>query len=342
MKLKTLSILTGVLFAISIVVHINENKRGTDLLEGSDYIKGLDVGKVQKIALTFKDNKKLVLTRDSGRFVLESHKSYPAASDKVNDLIYQIASIQVKEKVLSDSGEGDFKKYELDEKSRHCLVELFDNDGKKTVSFSVGKSYKGKGRYLFKEDSKEIYLSQSGLQIPSSHKDFVDTMLLDIKRDDIEKISIRGGTQIDLAKQDQSFVVESPKNKKFKKEKAEEYAKSFTSLKFDEFYSHSGPSVQSLQFRRDIKIQLKNRIIYHLKLASNKSDYYVKLNALMNEVPRQIVINKDDGKDKLQNVENIIKAQGTAQRFNQEKASWVYKIDKTVYEKIVKDSTFFL
>ena len=131
MKLKTLSIATGILFVISIVVFINENRRGTDLLSGSDYIKGLDVGKVQKMVLSFKTEKKITFTRDANRFVLEDHKSYPAASDKVNDLIYKIASIRVKEKILSNAEEDDLKKYELDKQSRPYLIELYDNDGKK-------------------------------------------------------------------------------------------------------------------------------------------------------------------------------------------------------------------
>ena len=135
MKLKNLSILTGILFIISIFVFVNENKRGTDLLSGSDYIKGLDVTKVEKIVLNFKEKEKLILKREGDRFVLENHKSYPAASDKVNDLIYKIASIQVDKKVASGVDEEDLKKYELDEKSRHYAIELFDNDNKKNSFF---------------------------------------------------------------------------------------------------------------------------------------------------------------------------------------------------------------
>ena len=99
MKLKTLSIFTGILFVASIFVYMNENRRGTDLLTGSDYVKGLDINKIQKISLSFEKGKKITLSRDSNRFVLENHKSYPAKTDKVNDLIYKIASIQVREKV---------------------------------------------------------------------------------------------------------------------------------------------------------------------------------------------------------------------------------------------------
>ena len=124
MKLRTLSILTGFLFVLSVFVYLNENKRGVDLLAGSDYVKGLDVNKIKKISLSFSDNKIITLTRDSNQFVLENYKSYPASTDRVNDLIYKIASIQVREKVSSGASEGELKRYGLDDDQKKYLVEI--------------------------------------------------------------------------------------------------------------------------------------------------------------------------------------------------------------------------
>ena len=56
MKLKTLSIFTGILFVASIFVYMNENRRGTDLLTGSDYVKGLDINKIQKNQYTISNS----------------------------------------------------------------------------------------------------------------------------------------------------------------------------------------------------------------------------------------------------------------------------------------------
>ena len=342
MKLKTLSIFTSILFLASIFVYTNENKRGTDLLTGSDYVKGLDINKIQKISLNFSGDKKITLTRDSNRFVLENHKSYPASTDKVNDLIYKIASIQVKEKIASGADEDDLKKYELGKDKRKYLVELFDNDGKKTVAFSVGKSHKGKGNYLFKEGKKEIYLSQENLWLNSSYKDFVNTVLLEVKKDDIEKVSLKSDKNLEIVKKDKEFVVENPTDKQYKKEKAEEYAKSFSSVRFDDFYSLTEPKVQALNFDKDIKIKLKNKLIYKVSLAKDKDDHFVKLTALLEEAPKQFVVRQDDGKEELQKIEDVIKAHGDAQRVNMEKGAWVYKVNKSVYDKLAKDSSFFL
>lgn len=342
MKLKTLSIFTSVLFIASIFVYMNENRRGTDLLSGSDYIKGLDINKVQKISLNFSGDKKITLTRDSDRFVLENHKSYPASTDKVNDLIYKIASIQVKEKTSTHADEAELKKYELNKENRKYLVELYDNDDKKTVSFSVGKSYKGKGNYLIKEGSKEIYLSQDSLWLNSSYKDFISTILIEVKKDEIEKLSLFSDKTVEIVKKEKEFEVIKPEDKKYKKEKAEDYIKSFSSVQFDEFYSLAEPKVQTLNFDKDIKIKLKNKLVYKISLAKDKEDHFVRLTALLEDSPKQLVVRRDDGKEELQKIEDIIKAQSEAQRINLEKGAWVYRVKKSVYEKLAKNSSYFL
>lgn len=327
MKLKTLSILTSILFVTSLFVYSHENKRGTDLLQGSDYIKGLDINKVQKIALSFTGGKKITLTRDVNKFVLENYKSYPADTAKVNDLVFKIANIQVKEKVDSDVDKDDLKKYELTQEKRRYLVELFDNDGKKTVAFSVGKSYKGKGNYLFKEGQKDIYLSQENLWLNSSYKDFINTVLLEVKKDDVEKVTLKTDKELEVTNE----------NKKLS-----DYLNGLSSLRFEDYLIVTEPKAQGLRFSQDVKIKLKNKLIYKLSLAKEKKEHFVKLSALMEEAPKQFVVNKDDGKEELQKIEDVIKAQGEAQKINMEKGSWVYKVDKSTYEKLAKESTFFL
>ena len=342
MSLKTLSLLTGSLFIISILVFVSESRRGTGLLSGSDYIKGLDVEKIQKIVLHFDGEKKTTLTRDGNHFVLENHKSYPAASDKVNDLIYRIASIEVKEEISNNADEELLKQFELDEKSRKYFIELFDNDGKRTVAFRVGKSSRGKGHYLFREGKNSVHLSLSSFWLNSSHKEFVDTNLLSLKQDEIDRLSLEN-SKIELVRKGEEFTLAGTSaNKNFKKEKAEEYVKNLALLKFDDFFTPGETEVQALKFNRKVRIQMKNKLVYQISLAKKKDSYFAKLNALVHELPEKVVVRQDDDKEKLQQIEGMIKAQEVAQKVNREKSAWVYKIDKSSYENIVKDLKFFL
>lgn len=341
MSLKSLSIATFALFITALFVFFNQNKRGTDLVAGSDFIKGLDVSKINKIVLSFPDEKKITFARDGGKFRLEDHKGYPSDNKKVNDLIFKIAGLQVKDKIAEGVDKDDLAKYELDEKKRKYLIEIFDNDEKKTVSFSVGKSPKGRGNYILKNSQKTVYLSQNNLWINSSYKDFVNQVLLDVKKDDIEGIELKTDKNLKLTKQDKEFKVENLEEKQFTPKKVENYFANFSSLRFSDYYKHSDGEVKDLKFSKNVKVRLNNKLIYSLDFAKKKDDYFVKLNALLNEIPGQVVVHQDDGKEKLKNIEDMVKAQGTAQQFNFEKGGWVYKIDKAVYEKLVKMSSDF-
>lgn len=343
MKLKTLAVVTAILLVLSILVFMNENKRGTDLIAGSDYIKGLDIGKLQKIELSFSEGKKITLTRDSDKYILENHKSYPAATDKVNDLIFKIASIQVKEKVAASLTEEELTKYGLDEKKSQYRVELFDKEGKKAVSFRVGNSIKGKGNYLFKEGGKnEVYISKESVWINSSYKDFIDTVLFDLKKDQIKSVQLILDKPIKIEKKQDEFVVEGPEGTKFKKEKVDQFAESFSSIRFLDYFSYNDDTVRSITYDHDIKVKLLNNLVYQVSLAKKQDDYFVKLAAVAEDVPEKIMVKKDDGKKELKKIEDIISAQQKAQKINLEKGGWVYKVDKSVYDKLAVDIKFFL
>ena len=341
MSLKTLAVVTGILFITSLGVFYFENRRGTDLVEGSDYIKGLDIEKIQKISLSFSSDKNLTFNRDGSKFTIENHKSYPASTEKINDLIYKIASLQVKEKVTSKPSERDLKEYELDAKSRKYLVEIYDNDHKKTVSFSIGKSHKSRGNYLYKDGGDNVYLSKKSIWFNSSYRDFLNTLILDIKKDEIETVQLITDAPIELAKKDKEFALVKPEKKNFKKDKVEEYFANFSELRFDEFYKYDDKEVQRLSFDKDIKIHLKNKLTYNLSLSKKKGHHFVKVNALASHVPNEVTINAND-LEKIKEVENMAKAQSTAKWFNLEKGTWIYKVSQSTFEKLAKKTKDFL
>ncbi len=342
MKLKTLSIFTSILFVISIIVYIVENQQGIDLVDGSYYIKGLDISKVQKITLAVKGKEKIALVRDGARFLLENHHKYPASTDRVNELIYKMASIQISEKISSGVSKDELKKYSLDKENCSYKLELYDSEGKKTLSFFVGKHQKNRGNFFFKENSDEIYLSKNRLWLQVSYKDYIDRNLVKIDASKIDKIDLTFDRKIELANRDGDYLLVSPKRKEFKADKVKSYFNTFNLLRFDDFYKYDDQLINGLKFKKTVKIQLKSKLIYLLSFAKKKDRYYVKAMAKVDEVPSKISISKDDGKEKLQSIEDIVKAQGEAQKFTLSRGEWVYQIDKATYEKIDKKLSEFL
>ncbi len=343
MNIKTLSISTGVLFIIALTVFVFENRRGTDLVAGSDFIKGMDAEKIHKISLSFSGDKNIVLVRDSEHFVLENHKSYPAATEKVNNLIYKIASIQVKEKVSGGPSEVAKEKFGLNKSSRKFFVEVFDGEDKRTVAFTVGNASKGgRGNYLYKEDGKAVYLSGDSLLLNSSYKDFIDTVLLKVNEKKIEKITVKGRSDIEFEKEGEKYIIATPKVKKYKEEKVKQYFHSFRVIRFQDYFSSADPEVAGLNFSDEIKVNLENQIRYQLSLAKRKDKHFLKVSALADSMPRRVVVKRDDSKEDLEKIEAMAKAQDRAQRFNLMRGTWVYKIDEKTYTKLVKDKAEFL
>ena len=261
-----------------------------------------------------KDND-IILTKRDDTFFLEKHKLYPADSGKVNDLLYKIASIEIKAKITSSASEQNLKDYELNEELKRVGIKLYDNTGKEILSFRVGKEQSGRGNYLLKNGEKVVYLSGNPLYIGSSSDTFVDKTLLAVKEEEIEQILV---------------------NSKKKKEK-ENYADFLKNLVFANYFTTTDLETKNLKFTRKISVHLKNKLIYNIALAKKGDDYFVKIDASVDEtIPKEVVIRKDNAKEDIENAGNIFEIQSKARFFNKRKSNWIYKIYKSSYEGLVK------
>ena len=314
MSLKNICIFTGILFILSLVVYFNENKRGTGLLLGAPYITGLDLEKIQKIELDFKGDDDIILTKQEDAFFLEKHKNYPADSGKVNDLLYKISSIEIKEQITSNANDQNIKDYELSEELKRVAITLYDHTGKKILSFRIGKEHSGKGNYLLKNGEKAVYLSTNPLYIGSSPESFIEKNLLAVNEKDIQQVLI---------------------NSKKKKEK-ENYANHLANLVFQEYFTKTDSKIRDLRFTNNVSVHLKNKLIYNIAFAKKGDDHFVKINASVDEtIPKEVIIRKENAKEDIQNAGNIFKTQSKARLFNKRKSNWIYKIYKSSYENLI-------
>ena len=206
----------------------------------------------------------------------------------------------------------------------------------------MGKSNKGKGNYLYRERKKDIYLSKENLWLNSSYKDFINTVLLNVPKDDVQKVTLKTDQELQIVKKENSFIIPGEMKKKIKQEKAKDYLQGLSNLRFEDFLTVTEPKAQGLKFSKDVEIELENKLVYKISMAEEGDDYFVRLAALLNEAPKQFVVKKDDGKEELQKIEDVLKAQAEAQKLNMEKGAWVYKVNKSVYEKLAKETKFFL
>ncbi len=310
MKLKTLSIITFFLFALSLLVFWQENRRPSGIIEGSDYIRGLDIEQLARIKLTHAQQE-VELTRTGDIFVLERHQQYPASSERVNELIYKIAMLQVA-KVISENPSPDEMKKLLLDKTNATLVELYDRQQKLVASFRIGKSYHGRGHYLYKDSTQQITLSTKPLYISAMFDSYVDHQLAWWKKEEIK--SVKSAQKSIENKQD-------------------------IRVNFTKFFVAGDNKVADLAFHQRVDVELIDGVIYHLLFAKKKKNYYLQITADVNELSEPIAIKQDDGKDKLDKVDKIIKAQAKAQRFNALYSRWTYQITQQLYDQFFTKKT---
>lgn len=357
---RNLAVLVIALAAVSVWVYTQQTKRGTDLVAGSDFIKGLDVSKVDTITLRFGGDTAanatdstapakpaIVLKRDSDHFVLADQKSYPAATTKVNDLMFNIANIQVKKLVNSDASEEELKAMGLLASSvspRSVHVTIADSSAKPLMAFRLGKDQKNGGTYMLKDGTKQVYLSQQPVFLAQSYKDFVNWALLKVEPEKLERVEQNAPRLVVERLAGQPVLIDPENGTPLPAEagKAKTWLEQMAQIDFEDFYPSGDAKVQKLSFDQELSLTLADKMIYDIKLAKDKEDHYIRLSARVADLPSEVVINPDDDKEKLAGIENMLTAKEKAETVNREKTPWVYKISKADYERLVKDKKFFL
>ena len=165
---------------------------------------------------------------------------------------------------------------------------------------------------------------------------------MDVKRKEIEAVELKTNETIKLVKKDKEFALVTPSKKNFKKEEIKKYFGNFSNIKFKEFYKHDDKEIQGLSFNKKISVHLNNHLTYRLNLSQKKDKHFMKIHILTKNVPKEVVLGPDSDKEKVQSIDEIIRAQAQAKQFNLEKGAWVYKIDSSIFEKLAKKTKDFL
>ena len=343
-KLKKLSVLTVVLMALSIFTYIEDHRRGTGLASGSDFIAGFDVDKVAKLVIEELDDnnkpQKVSLLKEGDSFVLEDYFAYPASNEKINDLLYKIANIQITEKV-SDK-KSSHMEYDLTNKKSKIRVSGFDRTGSKTFDFYVGKKKKYNGNFIRFVDKDPVYLSNQALYISGEKDSYIETELMNIGKKDFEGMSLtslgkkhtfeKKGSEISYKNGNLNSINLDGK----KKEKLLDFVDETQPINFNDFKPIDHKGLSDLKFDLRLELKSKSKMIYDLHFSKAKEDYYLKISSRLENLPEKIVISKDDDKKKLAGVEDLLKAQKQVNQFNLSNSRWIFKIDKSTYEDIEK------
>ena len=303
---------------------------------GADFLAGLDVDKIQRFSLQKggDDESKMDFVKEGKNFILESHGSYPANSNSVNQLLYDLSKIQIQEKVSGGSHEG----LGVTGGKAHAHI-IFKNDEGKTISeFFLGNHFNSRGRYLRMKGSDDVYLSKRYLKIPTKRKNFLNLKILPIDGTNVDKIEVAGqGQQFSVSQSSGTWSMNSGKSSNaIDAEKLKKFALDIINVAFVDYKSARDSKYSSLKFNRFFSVKLKNNSVYELKLARLEGLYILKASGTVMEMPSKVLISSDTNKEEIAKIEEMAKSQGRAQNFNLFHGPWIYEIEKSVWGELVK------
>jgi hypothetical protein len=339
-RIKNLSIVTVLLLGLSVFTYIQDHKRGSALVSGSDFIAGFDVSKVAKLVIKEGSGESVSLLKDGENFVLENHYSYPASNEKINDLLYKIANIQITQTVTEKK--SAHKKFELTEDKSKIRVSGYDRTGIKTFDFLVGKKKRFNGNFIRFASKDPVYLSNKALFFSGEKDSYIESEILNMDEKDFLEISLKSeGKELIFTKKGEGIVFKNEASPEVslsteKKKKILAFLSDTQPVSFNDFKPINFKELKSLKFDLNLEIKSTNKMVYNLSYSKLKDDYYLKVSSRLENLPKQIVINENDDKAKLAGVEDILKAQKAVTQFNLSNSRWIFKIDKSVYEDIKK------
>lgn len=344
-QVKIWSVITSSLFVISVLVFINEHRRGTGIIEGSDFIKGLDVDKISKLVIFGEKKENIAFVRTRDLFVIENYHNYPASSKKINDLLYRISSIQVADMITNNKEQHKVLKVAIDDFKYHIVA--YGRNNKTLFDFYVGDTYKIRGNYLRMAQDDQVYLGMTGVYLNTDKLSYFEKELFKLDPKNIQEVAIRTPkNKFELIKKDDKEYQIKNKKGKFDKEKINSFIKTLTKIDLKEAYPYDGINtpneLKSLKFDKSCDITLSNKIVYKLQFANRDEKYYLKLMTSLDESgQKNYVISKNDGKEKLQGIADLMTAQKIANYQNLKHGQWLYMVSKADYEKFVKDMKHF-
>ncbi len=328
-NLSILGLLAAAIVVIAVIVAQTANKPYAKTDQVGYLIQGLDPDQVAKITIG-KPGQEVILNRRGANFVVANLDNYPAMTSEINRLLTACLDIQTAS--LYTANPDNFSALGVTEPNAHVLVKFYKADSSLLTGLIVGKQkVQGQGiAYLRRVDSNNVYVSAG--QIPAIKNqpvNYVNQVLIDIKREDVNSISISSpnDTYVITPSPDGNTVLfdNLSQEKALKSTIADRIYAAFADVSFEDVNAESAK--RGLEFDRRIICRMKDPTVYTIWLANQGEDWFVKCDAQYTD---KTPITKTQGEvetdEQLKVKEAKLIARDAAEEFSETHKGWVYKI----------------
>jgi len=325
------------LAALTVFLALTDRWKGTGSPAAGKYLlQGFNPEKVHGIHI-LSSQYAIQFKRFGDSFVITTRYGYPAANEKMNELLGLLTDIQSVEKVTSQKQNHDSLGVTVDQGA--TVIRLFDEVDRKMAGVVVGKRSEGApGKYIRLEDDDTVYISSKIIPpISFAYTDYIQKQLYSANPRDYTRLSVSTNPDhyaIDI-RDGGAFLNSLPRGARQDEQRINELLATSLDLKIKNVFKKEDLK----DLRSDTKLQLskKDRTTYQIDFAERGDRCYMKAQAEYSKTAGEIIIYKDESQHSLKTKESLLLARDRAVAFNKTHDKWVYEVDP-LYRKVLLSS----
>jgi hypothetical protein len=236
MKLKTLVLVVAILAVLSLAAYYLQRPpapTGADPRTNHPVFDLTALDKAAKIRLTDQGKTVILARQPDGKWIVPSYFDLAADFSKLSRFIDDLSGAKIQRLVTQNPerlARLGFK---------DASVALLDSADKPFWTLTLGKDAEGGGRFVCFNDEKKGYQANLALFLDTTPKNWPDTLLIELKPDEIAGIEITFGDDSPVtanrAKKDAAWVAEkAPDGQRIKSDRVTSLLSSFASLRFQD------------------------------------------------------------------------------------------------------------
>jgi hypothetical protein len=348
-NLAVLGIATIIMVALAVIASHLSGTAATSQPTGAGYlIQGLDPDQIASITVEA-GGEQIILNKQGKNFVVANKDNYPAKIDEINKLISICLDIRTA-RFFTDNP-ANFKDLGVTDDDAHVVVKFFRADSSLLTGVIVGnpKPRTHGIAYVRRAGDNKVYETVS--QIPWISKraiEYTDRQLVNIKREDINSITVSGRWAADentpvvlKAGANELYVLRfteggdtitidnMPEGKKLKEGPVAEILEAIESVSFDDVNiadSNNSPAM-NLKFNLRFDCRLNDSTVYTFRLAKDGDKWLARCTALfMDQSEVTMTKGVTESLEELKKKEAKLLARDAADDFAEIHKGWIYHL----------------
>ena len=257
MKLKTLALSVAVLLVLAVVAYFLQRPPAAAAMDariGQPVFPARALDKAARLRLTDQGKTVLLAKQSDGKWIDSSYYDLPADFSKLSRFIDDLTNAKI-QRLVTRSPERlarlDFK---------DTSIALLDSAGQALWAITLGKNAEGGGRFVKFDEEQKGYLANLSLFLDADAKNWADSLLVDLKPDDIAGVEIGFDTGEPVAasraqKEDAWTAAKAPAGQRIKGDRITALLSSFGSFRFQDTADLTDANVEAArQHSRTVRL----------------------------------------------------------------------------------------